>query len=329
MMMMIESQISALDGSALKRTALAGEKLNRSSLLAAGVLLILVFLWMGPAASEEEPRFAVCSSSASVTITGNVVATKPPVTPVTNPAATFCVGKGYDYEIRTDPVSGDQTGYCIFPDESECEEWSFFRGSCTFTPTAPTPPSAPPEEPPAGPPTEEDEADHQPQPSDATALEKILDQIAPLLEKEAAGSLTPQEAQALSARKLELLDAEVAILEADAAAVAARRSLLEIESVRLALEEERLALALEAKGIERRALLALPKEGDASRLAGIKLLLLVIDLKQESLEIEERALRGSPREEDAPRLSELSLAIAYLEAEAASGPPAPPSAPGS
>jgi len=99
--------------------------------------------------------------------------------------------------------------------------------------------------------------------------------------------------------------------------------------LRLALEGERLALALEAKGIERRALLALPEEGDASRLAGIELLLLVIDLKQESLEIEERALRGSPREEDGPRLSELSLAIAYLEAEAALGPPASPSAQGS
>ena len=46
-----------------------------------------------------------------------------------NPASEFCVDKGYELEIRTNP-DGSQTGYCIFPDESECEEWTYYRGEC-------------------------------------------------------------------------------------------------------------------------------------------------------------------------------------------------------
>ncbi len=46
-----------------------------------------------------------------------------------NPASQFCVEKGYELEIRTKP-DGSQTGYCIFPDGSECEEWAYYRGEC-------------------------------------------------------------------------------------------------------------------------------------------------------------------------------------------------------
>jgi putative hemolysin len=45
-----------------------------------------------------------------------------------NPASVFCEEQGYKLELRTD-ASGT-TGYCIFPDGSECEEWAFFRGEC-------------------------------------------------------------------------------------------------------------------------------------------------------------------------------------------------------
>ncbi len=51
-----------------------------------------------------------------------------------NPASKFCEDQGYTLEIRTS-ADGSQTGYCIFPDGSECEEWAFFRGEC-----APPPP---------------------------------------------------------------------------------------------------------------------------------------------------------------------------------------------
>lgn len=45
-----------------------------------------------------------------------------------NPASKFCEDQGYRLEMRTD-ASGT-TGYCIFPDGSECEEWAFYRGEC-------------------------------------------------------------------------------------------------------------------------------------------------------------------------------------------------------
>ena len=45
-----------------------------------------------------------------------------------NPASKFCRDQGYQLEMRTD-ASGT-TGYCVFPDGSECEEWAFYRGEC-------------------------------------------------------------------------------------------------------------------------------------------------------------------------------------------------------
>ena len=48
-----------------------------------------------------------------------------------NPASKYCVDQGYQLEIRSDE-SGNQYGVCIFPDGSECEEWAFFRGECTY-----------------------------------------------------------------------------------------------------------------------------------------------------------------------------------------------------
>ena len=48
-----------------------------------------------------------------------------------NPASKHCVDQGYELEIRADEA-GNQYGVCIFPDGSECEEWEFFRGECTY-----------------------------------------------------------------------------------------------------------------------------------------------------------------------------------------------------
>ena len=46
-----------------------------------------------------------------------------------NPAAVYCEDQGGEVDIRTtDEVA---VGYCVFPDNSECEEWAFFRGECT------------------------------------------------------------------------------------------------------------------------------------------------------------------------------------------------------
>ena len=46
-----------------------------------------------------------------------------------NPASKYCIEQGYNITIRTNP-DGSQTGYCIFPNGRECEEWAYFRGEC-------------------------------------------------------------------------------------------------------------------------------------------------------------------------------------------------------
>ena len=50
-------------------------------------------------------------------------------TSLPNPAAVYCVEQGYKYEIKTNP-DGSQYGVCIFPDNSECKGWAFYRGEC-------------------------------------------------------------------------------------------------------------------------------------------------------------------------------------------------------
>jgi uncharacterized protein YggE len=48
---------------------------------------------------------------------------------IPNPASKFCEDQGYKSENRT-AADGSQTGYCVFPDGTECDEWAFFRGEC-------------------------------------------------------------------------------------------------------------------------------------------------------------------------------------------------------
>jgi putative hemolysin/outer membrane protein assembly factor BamB len=60
-----------------------------------------------------------------------------------NPASAYCVEQGYKSEIRT-AADGSQSGVCIFPDGSECDEWAYFRGECgpaSQTPLPANPPS--------------------------------------------------------------------------------------------------------------------------------------------------------------------------------------------
>jgi len=57
--------------------------------------------------------------------------TKTDIPPVNmpNPASVYCKENGNTLEIRT-AADGSQSGVCIFPDKSECEEWAYFRGEC-------------------------------------------------------------------------------------------------------------------------------------------------------------------------------------------------------
>jgi putative hemolysin len=46
-----------------------------------------------------------------------------------NPATLHCEQNGNTHEIRT-AEDGSQSGVCIFPDGSTCDEWAYFRGEC-------------------------------------------------------------------------------------------------------------------------------------------------------------------------------------------------------
>ncbi len=46
-----------------------------------------------------------------------------------NPASQNCRAKGGRLEIRADQ-KGNETGFCVFPDGSVCDEWAFMDGKC-------------------------------------------------------------------------------------------------------------------------------------------------------------------------------------------------------
>jgi inhibitor of cysteine peptidase len=46
-----------------------------------------------------------------------------------NPASQNCRAKGGRLEIRADQ-KGNETGFCVFPDGSSCDEWAFMDGKC-------------------------------------------------------------------------------------------------------------------------------------------------------------------------------------------------------
>lgn len=47
-----------------------------------------------------------------------------------NPAAAYCEQNGYEHDIRN-ADDGSQSGVCVFPDGSTCDEWAYFRGECS------------------------------------------------------------------------------------------------------------------------------------------------------------------------------------------------------
>lgn len=49
-------------------------------------------------------------------------------TGLANPAAVFCEEQGGTLDMRTDEAG--TSGFCIFDDGSECEEWAYFRNEC-------------------------------------------------------------------------------------------------------------------------------------------------------------------------------------------------------
>ncbi len=60
-------------------------------------------------------------------------ATDVPAVNMPNPASVYCEQNGNKLEIRT-AADGSQSGVCVFPDGSTCDEWAYFRGECGLAP---------------------------------------------------------------------------------------------------------------------------------------------------------------------------------------------------
>lgn len=76
----------------------------------------------------------ILSALSACTTLQRQVTTEPPA-PAThqagipNPASVYCEQNGNKLEIIT-AADGSQSGVCIFPDGSTCDEWAYFRGEC-------------------------------------------------------------------------------------------------------------------------------------------------------------------------------------------------------
>jgi putative hemolysin len=57
-------------------------------------------------------------------------ATDVPQVGLPNPASVYCEENGNKLEIQT-AADGSQSGVCIFPNGSTCDEWAYFRGECS------------------------------------------------------------------------------------------------------------------------------------------------------------------------------------------------------
>jgi len=58
---------------------------------------------------------------------------------IPNPASVYCTQQGNKLEIHT-AADGSQSGTCIFPNGSICDEWAYYRGECApAAQTSPTP----------------------------------------------------------------------------------------------------------------------------------------------------------------------------------------------
>ena len=68
-----------------------------------------------------------CGNNAATT-TKQIQILGAPTASLANPASVNCADKGGRLDIRTNDQG--QYGVCVFPDNHECEEWAFFRGTC-------------------------------------------------------------------------------------------------------------------------------------------------------------------------------------------------------
>ena len=58
-----------------------------------------------------------------------------------NPASVYCEQNGNKLEVVT-AADGSQSGVCIFPNGSSCDEWAYYRGECGPATPIPSTPAA-------------------------------------------------------------------------------------------------------------------------------------------------------------------------------------------
>ncbi len=81
-------------------------------MIAALILLLALAACAGPQVQTPEPA-----------------ATGTPPANMPNPASVYCEQHGNKLEIHT-AADGSQSGVCVYPDGSACDEWDYFRGEC-------------------------------------------------------------------------------------------------------------------------------------------------------------------------------------------------------
>jgi putative hemolysin len=72
--------------------------------------------------------FVLSACSAQIPQPVTATATLDTIT-IANPASAYCEEQGFKLEIRT-AQDGSQYGVCTFEDNTECEEWAYYRNEC-------------------------------------------------------------------------------------------------------------------------------------------------------------------------------------------------------
>jgi len=88
------------------------------------ILILAIVLIALTSCATPSPSDTVQTPPTSAPVSTNL-----PQVNMANPASVYCEQQGNKLEIRT-AADGSQSGVCIFPDGSECEEWAYFRGEC-------------------------------------------------------------------------------------------------------------------------------------------------------------------------------------------------------
>ena len=71
-----------------------------------------------------------CVASQNGQPNQNGTATNNSTSNLANPASVYCAQNGGASKIVT-AADGSQSGLCAFPDGSQCDEWAYYRGTCS------------------------------------------------------------------------------------------------------------------------------------------------------------------------------------------------------